>query len=106
MKRPELQSDVLDAIALLTNRTPGDVHYQIMDGKFKELAIDALLAFSRNYHMMDRKEDSEPVDDITILQRCLKDLKSELDIATDPTDIANIKADIEDINQRIQIAKS
>jgi hypothetical protein len=106
MKRPELQSDILDAIALLTNRTPGDVHYQIMDGKFKELAIDALLAFSRDYHMMDRKEDSEPVDDITILQRCLKDLKSELEVTTDLTEVANIKADIDNINQRIRIAKS
>jgi hypothetical protein len=107
MSKPqEFQSDVLDAIAILTERTPGDVFYKIEAGGFKELAVEALTAFAAKFSMLDRVGDSDPLDDTQILEKCLADLKAELEIAVDPTQIQELNLDIDNIKQRIKITKS
>ena len=105
-KLPEFQSDIIDAIAVLTDRTPGDVFYEIESGNFKKLAVEALLAFTQKFTMLDKVGDSEPLDDTQILDNCLSDLDAELKITTDPESIRELKLDIENIRQRIEITKS
>lgn len=104
---PEFQSDVLDAIAVLTDRTPGDVFYKIEAGEFQELAIEALLAYAKKYRdQIEEIVDSGPMNDVQILEDCLSELESELAITTDAKTIRDLKLDIESLQQRIQIAKS
>ena len=103
---PEHHLDIVEAIAILTDCTPGDVFYKIEDGGFVDVAIEALKAFSRDYYKMDRIEDSDPVDDLKILTDCLLDLKSELKIATNPKEVRDLRSDIANIQQRIQITES
>lgn len=100
---PELHNNILEAIATLTGRSLGDVYYAIEEGKFNSLALEALHAFVKNYHIMDRKCGSEPVDDKEILKRCIEDLERELETTTDPTEISTIKQDIVNIQQRLDV---
>jgi len=101
-KGPEFHPDILDAICTLTEHTPGDIFYKMEAGEFRTLAIEALKAFSKKYYMMDRKEDTDPVDDMEILRNCLLDLQSELQVATDPVEIKDLQSDIDNIQQRIK----
>jgi hypothetical protein len=106
MTRPEFDPLILEAIAVLTGRTEGDVFYKVESGGFNGLALEALTEFTRKYHLMERKGDSAPIDDLTILQHCLEELKKDLPLAQNSRERREITQDIEGLKERIKIAKN
>jgi hypothetical protein len=102
-----LKDEVLEALATLLNITVGDAYYKVQEGKFTELAVEALTAFTKNFHLIEKMEDSEPLEDKEILQNCLQELLAELQVAeahdADPKTIAELKLDILGLRQRIKV---
>lgn len=98
---PIIDNDLIEAIAILTNKTVGDVHSRINDGEFVLLAIEALRGFSTNYRLIEKIEDSDPVEDDEILKKCILDLTEELSSTVDPDRRAELKADIDAVYRRV-----
>jgi capsule polysaccharide export protein KpsE/RkpR len=106
---------VIDAIATLTGLTPREVYDKIQEDEFAELAIKALTAFSMDYHapsrrLIEKKADTAPIDDITILESCLEEMEAELQQlkAQDRPDakkLQELQNDAENLRQRLEIAK-
>lgn len=102
---------ILDAISTLLGLTPGDVYDKIQDGEFDKLATAALKAFVRNYHTLERREDSPPVDDTTILRACLKEIEADLGKLSrsgrsDPKKIRELKQDAANLRARLEVNTS
>lgn len=98
---PLIDNDLIEAIAILTDKTVGDVHSRINDGDFVLLAIEALRGFSKNYRLIEKIEDSDPVEDDEILKKCIADLTEELTSTKDPERQAELRADIDAVYRRI-----
>lgn len=101
-----LESDIIEAIAVLTGKTEGDVHYAIKEGKFADLAKDALKSFTRNYKFFEEKDNVDPIEDLTILESCMEDLQGELEEALKGNNrerAKELEEDIIDLRRRIRI---
>lgn len=109
--KSEIPQEALDAIEILTGKSAGDIFYAIEGGNFEKIAIEALTAFIKKYYLLDRKDDSEPVDDLQILKNCLEELQDEYNEVKshpfcDSSKIRELVKDIDDLKERIRIAQS
>jgi capsule polysaccharide export protein KpsE/RkpR len=106
---------VIDAIATLTGLTAREVYDKIQEDEFIDLALQALTAFSMDYHapsrrLIEKKVNTDPIDDIAILESCLEEIETELEQikAQDRPDakkLQELQYDADNLRQRLEIAK-
>lgn len=102
----DVGTDILDAISILINQTPGDVNQLIQKHGFETIAKKALRSFLQKHTLElplieESKEDT--IEDLKILKDCLKELQEELKIETSAKKRQEIIQDIADIKTRIQM---
>lgn len=101
---------MLDAMAMLTGRSVGDLIYTIIqEGSGDSLVRQALEIFHDKYYLPSimREEGPTELNDLAILKQCLVDTqltyKAALAANNNPDEIAALKADIDDLNYRIAL---
>lgn len=104
-----LSDKAVDALSLLSDQSVGDIKYTISAESYEELEQIVVFALERFYDeyrdvalgRADADEDVEALDDLSILEQCLKDTKVLMQKAINPDAIAMHNADLCDLRKRI-----
>jgi hypothetical protein len=110
-----VEEEIIDAIIILTGLPPGIVRDKIEKGEYETVATQALQAFIKNYQSgaptargWNRKEDTPPVSDSVILERCLKEVEAEIELlikseSYNQQELQELQQDAVNLRQRLNI---
>lgn len=107
-KPVEIDDDVVDSIAALTNLSFGDVRSQIAEKGFKTIAIKALKSFKETYYQqwLGQLCDEEELDELKILTDCLISIEEGIQNCKDETQKIILNKEAKEIKNMIDRIKN
>lgn len=102
-KSSQIDDDVIDSIAALTNLSFGDVRSQISENGFETIAVQALKSFKKSYYQqwLGQLSDEEELDELKILTDCLISIDEELENCKDENRKIILSKEAQDIKDMI-----